>query len=290
MRAYAFGNDSGRSQREPGCLQYGHRMSPRAEIHESNAQWIAWARRRCGASARADVRDLSGWAAAWDSADVALFNTILLSDPIADAADLERRIEVLREFLDSKPPEQPPLVVLCLDFIPPELRDRASESICTFGLRQTFLSRGMATDPLPPAARQLPAVECRRAQDEAACHTLADINSTVHRFPVDTGRATMMQSGALAPDFFGYIGYLGKVPIATSVVIPMNGCLHVLRVATLPEHRRRGYGEAVMRYSIEAASEATGLARTTLHTTQAGFEMYRQMGYRVVAEFAGFGR
>ena len=265
-------------------------MSPDVEIRESNTQWIAWARRRCGGSEAADIRELGGWSIAWDAAEVALFNTVLLSGAVRDADDFDGRVDLLRAFLRSKPAGQPPLIVLCLDFIPPDLRRRAGEAMIELGLRATFLSRGMAADPLPPPSRALPIIECRRAQDEAACHMLADINSMVHHFPMHSGRATMMQSGALEPDFFGYVGYVEGVPAATSVVIPMNGCLHVLRVATLPDYRRRGYGEAVMRHSIEAASHATGITRTTLHTTQAGFEMYRRMGYRAVTEFAGYGR
>jgi ribosomal protein S18 acetylase RimI-like enzyme len=62
----------------------------------------------------------------------------------------------------------------------------------------------------------------------------------------------------------------------------------VAMVATLPEYRNRGCAEAVMRYSLAQAREATGLERTVLHASAAGLPLYEEMGYRSVASFLGF--
>jgi ribosomal protein S18 acetylase RimI-like enzyme len=72
--------------------------------------------------------------------------------------------------------------------------------------------------------------------------------------------------------------------------MPLNGALHVMCVATMPAHQRRGYAEAVMRHSLAQASRATGLTRTTLHATEAGKPAYQRMGYRETATFTGYTR
>jgi hypothetical protein len=63
-------------------------------------------------------------------------------------------------------------------------------------------------------------------------------------------------------------------------------------VFTIPGHRRKnadtqrkGYGEATVRCALHAAYEATGLKRTSLHATDAGFPIYQRVGYHYVTGF-----
>jgi ribosomal protein S18 acetylase RimI-like enzyme len=56
----------------------------------------------------------------------------------------------------------------------------------------------------------------------------------------------------------------------------------VYNVATLPEHRRRGHGEAVVRYALEQARRESGCERTILQATDYGLQLYLSMGYRTV--------
>lgn len=52
-------------------------------------------------------------------------------------------------------------------------------------------------------------------------------------------------------------------------------------VATLPDYRRLGYAEAIMRQVIEQA----GVPRTVLQSTRSGLSLYERMGYRMVTNF-----
>jgi GNAT superfamily N-acetyltransferase len=45
-------------------------------------------------------------------------------------------------------------------------------------------------------------------------------------------------------------------------------------VATTPDARRKGYGEAVVRHALQTAHEATGIRRTVLHATEDGYPIY----------------
>jgi GNAT superfamily N-acetyltransferase len=59
-------------------------------------------------------------------------------------------------------------------------------------------------------------------------------------------------------------------------------------VATRPEAQKRGYAEAVVRFALQRAHEATGLTRTTLHATDAGRPVYKRVGYYDTAKIMAY--
>ena len=74
--------------------------------------------------------------------------------------------------------------------------------------------------------------------------------------------------------------------MSTAFAVPLNGVLYVAYVATALAHRRRGLAELVMRRSLGDATRATGITRTVLHATAAGYSVYLRMGYRPVDKFS----
>lgn len=66
-----------------------------------------------------------------------------------------------------------------------------------------------------------------------------------------------------------------------------NGCLFLFLVATMPEARRKGYGEAVVRHAVQTAHKATGISRTVLHATEAGYPLYLRLGYHPTVKLMG---
>jgi GNAT superfamily N-acetyltransferase len=71
--------------------------------------------------------------------------------------------------------------------------------------------------------------------------------------------------------------------LSTATAIINEGCLFLFLVATMPEARRKRYGEAVVRYALQTAYQATGISRTVLHATEAGYPLYLRLGYHPVA-------
>jgi predicted acetyltransferase len=59
----------------------------------------------------------------------------------------------------------------------------------------------------------------------------------------------------------------------------------VYSVSTLPQYRRKGYAESLMRQVVAQYTRETGIERSVLQATRAGFDMYRKMGYRAVSHF-----
>jgi predicted acetyltransferase len=74
------------------------------------------------------------------------------------------------------------------------------------------------------------------------------------------------------------------VSTATAII---NGHCIFLFLATMPEVRRKGYGEAVVRHALQTAYEATGISRSVLHATEAGYPLYLRLGYHQTVKFMG---
>jgi len=86
---------------------------------------------------------------------------------------------------------------------------------------------------------------------------------------------------------YGFVAYEGGKPVSTATVIINQGCLFLFLVATMPEARCKGYGEAVVRHALQTAYEATGIGRTVLHATDAGYPLYLRLGYLPTVKFMG---
>ena len=86
---------------------------------------------------------------------------------------------------------------------------------------------------------------------------------------------------------YGFVAYEGDKPVSTATGIVNEGCIFLFLVATLPEVRRRGYGEAVVRHALQTAHGATGIRRTVLHATEAGYPVYVRLGYSPTVKFMG---
>src|SRR5204863_3483023 len=108
------------------------------------------------------------------------------------------------------------------------------------------------------------------------------IGSACFHVPI-TWFTEVFDSPAVWEDFRSYVGYLNGHAVATAAIVKSDGVLGVYNVATLPEHRRRGFGESVMRYALADARRAHGIRRTVLQSTPAGLRLYERMGFRRVA-------
>jgi ribosomal protein S18 acetylase RimI-like enzyme len=86
--------------------------------------------------------------------------------------------------------------------------------------------------------------------------------------------------------FDAYVGYRDGEPVSTTAVVMGGHAVGVYNVATVPQHQRHGYGEAIMRHALAQAYDAHGIERSILQSTPAGARLYQRMGYRTVAKIA----
>jgi ribosomal protein S18 acetylase RimI-like enzyme len=205
-----------------------------------------------------------------------------------DGADLERRVTALSEYIGFK--EKPPLLVVCQEWIPGHLRGAAGTLFAEAGLSASIAITGMAAGKLLPRRRDEPRLEYRRVGDKETRYQLADINAAAYGFSIEAGREALAAPGIWNDGLAGYVGYIEGRAVVAAASMEIQGSLHVMCVATLPQCQRRGYAEAAMRYSLEDASRATGLTGTTLHATEAGRPVYQRMGYHEAAAFIAYTR
>jgi ribosomal protein S18 acetylase RimI-like enzyme len=127
-------------------------------------------------------------------------------------------------------------------------------------------------------------MEFRRVLDRTGGCEVGRINCAAYTMPGELGSCLGAEK-LWKQGTFGYLGFVDDEPVCTSTVLPIAETLYVVLVATLPDYEKRGFGEAVMRHSLEQGSEETGIQRTALHASDAGYPLYKAMGYRDIAKF-----
>lgn len=227
-----------------------------------------------------DVREIAGISIASAGTSFQMFNAAFLSGPVGSAEDLERRIATARVHFRAR--GLPWSFWVCEDLLAPKARKRMERYFEAAGLRLTVLLPGMMAERLLPPRRTLPEIEIRRVADEATRLAFCDIGCTCFHVPLSWFREIFLRRELWDGDFIGYVGYSKGEPVATAATVVAGDAVGVYNVATLPSHRRRGHGEAVMRYALEQARQESGCERTILQATEYGLPLYLSMGYRTV--------
>jgi GNAT superfamily N-acetyltransferase len=86
----------------------------------------------------------------------------------------------------------------------------------------------------------------------------------------------------------GFLLYENGAAVAGGSVSFVEGVSYIGWMATLPEHRGRGYAEALLRHMDPFMRRRHGVAETVLHATQMGRPVYERLGFQAVDEFAGY--
>jgi ribosomal protein S18 acetylase RimI-like enzyme len=255
------------------------------EIDESNAQFYGVWKKLGRKFANHETVELPGITICWPGAKWPMLNVIGLSGPVTDQADLDAKVQQAVSYTQTKPVMG--MVVTCTEWLPPDLEERNLATFAEHGFALGLALRGMVADQLLSPRRPLPDLEYRRVSSLETSRACVDLNAISYDAPLEFGRE-MSDITGFWDGVFAYVGYRNGKPVATAATFLECGRLYVGFVATLPEARRNGYAEAVVRHSLEAAARSSGLSRTVLHATELGRPVYRAMGYRTVASFRAF--
>jgi hypothetical protein len=255
-------------------------MESQAEVRESHEQlsaaWSLYA--RC--SVAGEVVDLDGLRVANARQPWFLMNAALLTEPVPSQAHLAARARAAIEYFGRE--HRPWFLAGSQQW----LGDGAPETLSHLGLTQASTVVGMVTEQLASPARPLPEVETRRIDDERGRLALADLNAATYAISSEWVREAVAGESLWRAPLYGYVAYVDGHPVSTAFAAPLHGVLYVAYVATALAHRRRGLAELVMRRSLGDATRATGITRTVLHATAAGYSVYLRMGYRPVDKFS----
>lgn len=101
-----------------------------------------------------------------------------------------------------------------------------------------------------------------------------------------------LMNNLISPDLLnspthGYLGYVGGRPVTTSALIASDGVAGVYNVATVPEYRGRGIGEAMTWHAVRKGVEA-GCVIGSLQASAMGQPVYARMGFRTIAPYESY--
>ena len=226
-----------------------------------------------------ELRELPGVSIASAGVSFQMFNAAFLSEPVENEAELARRAALPAVHFHARGLEWAYWV--CEDFVAPKLRRRIRPVLERQGLRHSVDLPGMMAERILPPAKVLPAIDVRRVEGKQTRDEFCSIGSVCFHVPI-VWFCEVFDSNAVWQRFRAYVGYANGEPVATAAIVLSGDTLGVYNVATLPEHQRRGYGEAVMRAALADAQRELGTSRVILQSTVAGYRLYERMGFRTI--------
>ncbi len=239
------------------------------------------------ARADAEIRDLPGVSLIFCGLNYAAFNAALQARPIeGDAQELGRLIDASAEQFAARSMRWTYWV--CEDFLKQPLRREAPRVFRRHGLRHLTEAPGMYSEHLAPATRNLPLLDVRPVADEATRAAFSEVMSTAFEIPHSVSLSVYGSERAWKGTFQGYVGYSNGRAVTTAAGVVTGDVVGLYSVATLPQHRRLGFAEAIMRHVIEQARQTRGVSRSVLQATSSGLSLYEAMGYRTVTSFNVF--
>jgi ribosomal protein S18 acetylase RimI-like enzyme len=253
-----------------------------------------------GSRKAGEVRELPGVSIASAGVEFQMFNAAFLSGPVETEAELERRILLPSMQFNTRGLEWSYWV--CEDWLSAKAQRRSRQVFERHGLRHTVELPGMVAEKVNPPTRWLPEIEVRRVGDAATGADFRAIGAVCFHVPI-VWFNEVFDHDSVWERFAGYVGYVDGVPVATTATVisggendagsdagrrptPLSGeIVGVYNVATVPDFRRRGYGEAVMRHALAEAERERPSRPVVLQSTEAGLRLYERMGFRTVARF-----
>jgi GNAT superfamily N-acetyltransferase len=232
-----------------------------------------------------DQTDRPGLAITWPATGFPFYNSLFLTEELTDAQVLQDRVQSAAAYMRARPNEG--LFVVCLD----NISGAAMESLPTILAEAEFVQSlpmsGMAGDILPMEAPGHRRLRFERILDDATIQDFAQINCIAYEVPAETGLSLVKEHTLWHEHAYGFVAYEGDKAVSTATAIINQGCVFLFLVATMPEARRQGYGEAAVRHALQTAHHATGISRTVLHATEAGYPLYLRLGYHPTVKFMG---
>ena len=251
-----------------------------------NLLWSTFLRHAARQSNVGSIRQLDGVEAAWVHSALIINNGTYLTSPASGEAELRTRLATASE--DALPHKLPWAVYLYGPYVASLSSQQVTAAVAEFGLAPVMGVQVMTAGvhALRPPARPLPALEYRRITTREESWIAFDINLRSYGMPLFMADSVLETSAYFSDRKreFGFLAFVGIVPVSTATVIELDGWLYVALVATDPDHRQKGYAEAVMRHALTVAASEWKIDRTSLDASLMGAPLYHQMGYQYTGE------
>lgn len=232
-----------------------------------------------------ELKEMDGVSIASAGVTFQMFNAAFLSAPVASEGQMDMRAAQAAVYFAAR--GQRWSYWICHGWLDGRTRRRLQTLLRKRNLYQAVELPGMLAEKVLPAVREFPDMEMRRVCEGPVKDAFCAIGSTCFNVPL-AWFCEVFESRTVWNDFAAYVGYVDGQPVSTAATVIGGGAVGVYNVATMPSHRRGGYGEAIMRHALQQARQQHGLSRTILQSTPQGFELYQRMGYRTVTSVGVF--
>ena len=252
------------------------RPSARTRSDEAVDQWKVTVRRMASPLPRYEEAELGAASAIWGNVLFPLTNHAFLDRQLSHLHDVEAVSDGVSSFASSR--DCPWMFAM----VEPWLPAGAAEVLRAHNLEPAMHVTYMTADELEPPSRPEPSLQYTLIDTEERARIALDMNCECYGMPIDLGRSALAGGAMWMKDAYGYLAYNDGVPVSTATVLNGGDCVNAICVATPAEHQRKGYAEAVLRHSLAEARQATGFQRMVLHATDAGYPIYKRMGFKPV--------
>jgi ribosomal protein S18 acetylase RimI-like enzyme len=235
----------------------------------------------------ADLQDMPGIAVSWAGVSFPFYNVLFLTEQFNHPSLLEVRVRSAADYMRKRLPTGG-ILFLCRDNIFDPAKQYLAEILAMGEFVEALPLTGMVGNLLPLEAAEGPLLGFRRIQDRESIRDFVRLNCLSYSLPLELGENLVDETTLWHNHAFGYIAYKDGEAVATATAIVNGNCLFLFLVATHPNFRRHGYGNAVVRYALQRAHEATGIHRTVLHATRDGYPLYKRLGYQDTELFMGY--
>jgi GNAT superfamily N-acetyltransferase len=143
----------------------------------------------------------------------------------------------------------------------------------------------------PSTRHQPPGLDIRAAVDDTGRRAFRDVTAAAYATygapPEYADDAFVALESVCAPHLQGFVGYVDGAPAAAAAVYVTHGVAGIGWVGTVPEHRGKGYGEAVTWAAIREGFRR-GAAIANLQASSMGRPIYERMGFITATEYRVF--
>ena len=232
-----------------------------------------------------DQTDRPGLAITWPDTPFPFYNALFVTEPLTEARKLQDRLQQAEAYMRVRP--NGGLLVVCLDNLYGTAKESWPNILAQTNFAPAIPMTGMAGDILPLEAPGHKALRFERILNDKTIQDFGQLNCVAYDLPVESSRCLVTEHTLWREHAYGFVAYDGDKPVSTATAIINEDCLFLFLVATAPDERRKGYGEAVVRHALQTAYVATGTRRTVLHATDAGYPLYLRLGYHPTVKFTG---
>lgn len=259
-------------------------MSPAAAIDEN----LRMAMRFFGeATGTGSIVRLPGVLALYSGLDYGVFNIAMLEGheelPLR-AADFEQSLRKTADFFSGYSKRWS--LWLWEDLLEPAEMREARRLMSQRNLRNISSPPGMICRTLEPPRRELPAIELRHVSDGPTRKAFAELTALAFEIPYMITQIVYEPERAWRGAYQGWVAYRNEEAVASVATVTAAGVLGIYSLATHPARRRRGFGEAILRAAVEHAQPPGESLPLVLQSTDAGYALYRRLGFRDAARFS----